>query len=122
MRPLSSPSFRIPPRTPQFDNPANYLPAPTVNVGLLTYASYALYTQPRLRHDTRLLSSAAAGALLLFGAEGYAAERYRETPAGREEERRARKEGAVLYRHAREAVLRPGVLGGLLGFCECRVT
>ena len=47
--------------------------------------------------------------------EGYAAEKYRETPAGQEEERKARAEGAALYRVARENLLRPGVLGGLLG-------
>ncbi|KAI0815221.1 hypothetical protein BC629DRAFT_1579714 [Irpex lacteus] len=86
-----------------------------VNVGLLGFASYSLYTKPHLRRDTKLLSSAAAAALALLSAEGYAAEKYRETPAGQEEERRARKEGAALYRVARENLLRPGVLGGLVG-------
>lgn len=89
-----------------------------VNVGLLGFASYSLYTKPHLRRDTKLLSSAAAAALALLSAEGYAAEKYRETPAGQEEERRARKEGAALYRVARENLLRPGVLGGLVGVCE----
>lgn len=89
-----------------------------VNVGLLSWASYALYTKPHLRRDTKLLASAAAAALTLLGAEGYAAEKYRETPAGQEEERRAKKEGAVLYRTAKEHLLRPGVLGGLVGVCE----
>ena len=87
-----------------------------MNVGLLSWASYALYTTPALRHDTRRLVSGAAAALALFGAEGYAAESYLATPEGREEERKARREGAALYRHAREVVLRPGVLGGILGF------
>ena len=86
-----------------------------VNLGLLSWASYALYTKPHLRRDTKVLASAAAAALTLLGAEGYAAEKYRETPAGQEEERRAKAEGAALYRAARENLLRPGVLGGLLG-------
>lgn len=62
-----------------------------------------------------MLASAAAAALTILGAEGYAAEKYRETAAGQEEERRARREGAALYRAARENILRPGVLGGLVG-------
>ena len=86
-----------------------------VNVGLLSWASYSLYTKPHLRHDSRLLASAAAAALTLLGAEGYAAEKYRETPAGQEEERRAKAEGAALYRAVKEHLLRPGVLGGLIG-------
>lgn len=89
-----------------------------VNVGLLSFASYSLYTRPHLRKDTRLLVSAAAAAFGLLTAEGYAAEKYLQTPAGREEERRARQEGAVLYRVARENILRPGVLGGMLGVCK----
>lgn len=62
--------------------------------------------------------SATAAALTILGAEGYAAEKYRETPAGREEERRAKEEGTALYRTCREHILRPGVLGGLVGVCE----
>ncbi|PCH43694.1 hypothetical protein WOLCODRAFT_26122 [Wolfiporia cocos MD-104 SS10] len=86
-----------------------------VNVGLLGSAGYALYTRPHLRRDARALASAAATALVVLGGESYAAEKYRETPRGRAEEERARSEGAALYRHARECILRPGVLGGLLG-------
>ncbi|KAI0074153.1 hypothetical protein K474DRAFT_1665732 [Panus rudis PR-1116 ss-1] len=86
-----------------------------VNVGLISGAGYAFYTQPHLRRDKRLISSTVAGALALFGAEGYLAEKYRETPAGQEEERKAREEGAALYRVAKEHILRPGVLGGLVG-------
>ena len=89
-----------------------------VNVGLLGWAGYNLYTKPYLRHDRRLLATGAAVALGLFGVEGYAAEKYLETPAGREEERKAREEGALLYRKAREIVLRPGVLGGMVGLCK----
>ena len=89
-----------------------------MNVGLLSWAGYQLYTKPHLRQDTRLLATSAAATLTLFGAEGYAAEQYRKTPRGKEEERKAKKEGALLYKHSREVVLRPGVFGGLLGLGE----
>ncbi|RPD53508.1 hypothetical protein L227DRAFT_581275 [Lentinus tigrinus ALCF2SS1-6] len=86
-----------------------------VNVGLISGAAYNFYTKPHLRRDTRAIASAVAGALTLLGAEGFAAEKYRETPRGQREAAKAKKEGAVLYRAAREHILRPGVLGGLLG-------
>ncbi|KAG7090864.1 hypothetical protein E1B28_009945 [Marasmius oreades] len=86
-----------------------------VNIGLLASVSRSFYTQSHLRRETKAISSTIAGALAILALEGYAAEKYRETPAGREEERRAREEGAVVYRHLREHILRPGVLGGLVG-------
>lgn len=86
-----------------------------VNVGLLGYASYALYTSPALRRDTRILTIGGISLAALFGAEGYAAERYAQTPRGKEERRKAKKEGAAFYRHTREVVLRPKVLGGVVG-------
>jgi hypothetical protein len=82
---------------------------------LIGAASYTLYTEPRLRRDTRVIGSAVGSAVALLGLEGYAASVYRETPRGREEERKARKEGAIIYKHSREIILRPGVLGGLVG-------
>ncbi|EKM54370.1 uncharacterized protein PHACADRAFT_196799 [Phanerochaete carnosa HHB-10118-sp] len=91
------------------------------NLGLLSWTGYALYMKPSLRRETRFLTSAAAAAVTILGAEGYAAERYRETPAGREEGRRARAEGAGLYRAVRVNLLRPGVLGGLLGLLNTAV-
>lgn len=78
-------------------------------------ASYALVLKPHLRRDSAFFVSAGAAAVALLSAEGFAAQKYRKTPTGREEERRAREEGAMLYRGAREYFLRPGVLGGLLG-------
>lgn len=89
-----------------------------MNVGILGGVGYTAYTRPDLRRDTRFLASTTAGILTLFGAEGYAAERYRETPAGQREEKRAKQEGAALYRVAHEQILRPGVLGGLVGACK----
>ena len=89
-----------------------------VNVGIISGAAYSFYTKPHLRRDTRAIAAAAAGALTLLSAEGYAAEKYRETPRGQREAAKAKKEGAALYRAAREHILRPGVLGGLLGVRE----
>jgi hypothetical protein len=92
-----------------------------VNIGLLASVSRSFYTQPHLRRDTRAISSTIAGAFAILALEGYAAEKYRETPVGREEERRAREEGAVIYRQLREHILRPGVLGGLVGLVNAAI-
>jgi hypothetical protein len=86
-----------------------------VNIGLLAGASRAFYINPRYRHDTTAISSTIAATIALLSAEGYAAEQYRKTPRGQEEERRAKEEGSLIYKHIREQILRPGVLGGLVG-------
>jgi hypothetical protein len=86
-----------------------------VNLGLLAGTSRAFYTQPHLRRDRTALSSAVAATIALISVEGYAAEKYRKTPRGQAEEKRARKEGTLIYKHLHEQVLRPGVLGGLVG-------
>lgn len=90
-----------------------------MNVGLIGAFGYQLYSRPSLRSDTRFLGTAAVSGLVLFGAEGYVAESYRLTAAGQEEERRAREEGAAIYRKTKDVVLRPGVLGGLVGVGTC---
>ncbi|KAJ6499414.1 hypothetical protein C8R45DRAFT_982310 [Mycena sanguinolenta] len=86
-----------------------------VNIGLLAGAARAFYVNPHYRRDTQIISATTAATLAILGVEGYAAEAYRKTAAGQEEERRAKEEGAVIYRHLREQILRPGTLGGLLG-------
>jgi len=86
-----------------------------VNVGLIGYAGYGLYARPETRSDTKIIGLSAVGFLSLFGAETVLANAYLKTAAGQEEERRAKEEGAALYRHTREVVLRPGFLGGLAG-------
>lgn len=86
-----------------------------VNVGLIGAFGYQLYNKPHLRSDTRTLATAGVSALILMGAEGYVAESYRNTPRGRAEEKRARQEGALWYAKTKDVVLRPGVLGGLVG-------
>jgi len=86
-----------------------------VNVGLLGYAGYLFYTTPAYRKDYRVLGGTAAAALALISAEGAVADAYLSTDEGQAELRRAEQEGSVLYRHTKEVVLRPGVLGGLVG-------
>lgn len=88
---------------------------PIVNVGLLAGVARSFYLQPELRRNPRVVSATVGAALALLTAEGYAAEQYGNTPAGRHEARRAKQEGTLLYRHFREQILRPGVLGGLVG-------
>ncbi|KAI0949501.1 hypothetical protein AcW1_009094 [Taiwanofungus camphoratus] len=92
-----------------------------LNVGLLSGAGYAFYTRPYLRRDGPTLAATLAASLALGSVETYAAEKYRQTPAGKAEEERARTEGAALYRCAREHILRPGVLSGLVGFLNVGV-
>lgn len=89
-----------------------------VNIGLLAGAGRAFYAQPDLRRNTTVISSVVAGTIALLSVEGFAAEKYRQTPSGREEERRAKEEGTLIYKHVREIVLRPGVLGGLVGLSK----
>jgi hypothetical protein len=88
------------------------------NIGLIGAAGYTFYNEPRLQRDTRAIGTTVAAGATLFALEGWGAAAYRQTPRGQAEERRARKEGVVLYNHAREVILRPGVLGGLVGLGE----
>lgn len=73
------------------------------------------YAKPELRRNASAISSAVAASIALLSLEGFAAEHYRKTPQGRKEERKAKKEHALIYRHLHEQIMRPGVLGGLLG-------
>ncbi|KAF8891646.1 hypothetical protein BD779DRAFT_1512273 [Infundibulicybe gibba] len=92
-----------------------------VNVGLLAGAGRMLYLQPDLRRNAKFMTSAAIAVTSILSIEGYAAEQYRRTPRGREEERRARKEGSLIYSQLRQHILRPGVLGGLVGIVNTAV-
>lgn len=49
----------------------------------------------------------------------FVADSYLETPEGRAEAERAKREGSRLYLQAKEVILRPNVAGGLAGICEC---
>lgn len=90
-----------------------------MNLALLGTAGYQFYTRPEIRTDTRIVGGTLAGALVLFGAEGWLAEAYAETDAGQREAARAKEEGAAVWRHTKEVVLRPGVFGGLIGIRAC---
>lgn len=96
-----------------------------------------------MRQDTRFLSTSIIGTLALFGGEGYVfsssschfspsftlfihlhadpllnryvAEAYLQTDAGKASQKRAKEEGSELYTHSKNIILRPGVLGGLVG-------
>lgn len=82
-----------------------------MNIGLLAGASYAFYTHPRLRRDTKAIISTIAATFALFSAESYAA----ETRQGKAAKRKAREEGGSVYRRVRERALRSGGLGGVVG-------
>ena len=86
-----------------------------MNIGLLAGAARAFYVNPGYRRDTKVLSTTAAATFALLGLEGYGAAWYANTPKGQAEAKKAKEEGTLVYRHAREQILRPGVLGGLLG-------
>lgn len=92
-----------------------------VNVGLLAGVSRAFYINPHYRSDTKVITYTVLGSLALLSTEGYAAEAYAQTPAGRDEARRAKEEGTLIYKHTREVVLRPGVLGGLVGLLNAGI-
>ncbi|PBK91354.1 hypothetical protein ARMGADRAFT_1105746 [Armillaria gallica] len=92
-----------------------------VNVGILAGAARSFYTQPHLRRDTKAISAAVAASIALLSVEGFAVEKYSKAPKGQEEARRAKEEGSLIYRHLREQILRPGVLGGLLGIVNAGI-
>jgi hypothetical protein len=89
-----------------------------VNIGLLASVGRTFYLRPHLRRDATAISSALAATVALISIEGFAAEKYLQTPRGQEEERRAKKEGALIFRHTHEQIMRPGVLGGVVGIGE----
>jgi len=86
-----------------------------VNVGILSTLGYYGYTRRDQPWDRRVVSSAVAGTLALFSAEGYVAESYLNTPEGQQEAERAKREGSKFYNQSKEVILRPGVFGGLAG-------
>jgi len=89
-----------------------------VNIGVFAAIGSTFYNRPYLRRDATAISSAVAASLGLLTLEGYAAEQYRKTPRGQEEERRAKREGAIIFQKVHEHVMRPDVLGGIVGLGE----
>lgn len=88
-----------------------------MNIGLLAGASYAFYVQPRLRHDTKVITSALAAAFVLFRAESYTAKACRSTFWGKASEREV-EERPLIYHRSREHMLRPWALRRTIGFGE----
>ncbi|KAJ7594795.1 hypothetical protein C8J56DRAFT_1161352 [Mycena floridula] len=86
-----------------------------VNIGLALGAARSFYIDNELRRNPKVISSTVAAAAAILAVEGYGVEAYRKTAGGQEEERRAKEEGTLIYKHIREVVFRPGVLGGLVG-------
>jgi hypothetical protein len=89
-----------------------------VNIGLLASVGRTFYLRPHLRRDATAISSALAATVALISIEGFTAEKYLQTSRGQEEERRAKKEGALVFRHTHEQIMRPRVLGGIVGIGE----
>jgi hypothetical protein len=91
-----------------------------VNISLLAGASYAFYTQPRFRRDTKVITTALVAAVMLFSAETYATEACQSTASCRAAERGI-EDRPVSYRRAHEYALRPRVLGRMFGLGESSV-
>jgi hypothetical protein len=87
----------------------------TVNIGVFASIGRTFYTRPEMRQNAIAISSAVATSMVLLSLEGFIAEAYIKTPRGKEEEKRARKDGARLYRRVQEQIMRPQALGGIVG-------
>ena len=90
----------------------------TVNIGLLASVGRIFYLRPHLRRDATATSSALAATVALISIESFAAEKYYQTSRGQEQHRRATKEGTLVFRSIHEQIMRPSVLGGLVGIGE----
>lgn len=89
-----------------------------MNIGLLASVGRTFYLRPHLRRDTTAISSALAATVALISIEGFAAEKYCQASRGQGKGRRAKKEGALIFRYTHEQIMRPGVLGGVVGISE----
>ncbi|KAG5635214.1 hypothetical protein H0H81_012018 [Sphagnurus paluster] len=83
------------------------------HVGIIFCVGRAFYNQPRLYQNRFVVSSTLAAALAAASIEGYVIERYSQTPRGHDEQRHVKEDGALIYLY--DQILRPGVLGGILG-------
>jgi len=89
----------------------------TVNIGLLASVGRIFYLRPHLRRDATAISSALAATVALISIESIAAEKYRQRPRD-QEHKRATEEGTLVFRRIQEQIIRPNVLGGLVGMGE----
>lgn len=91
------------------------------NVGLLSVIGYHAYTRRNVPWDRNIVGGTVASVLALFGIQGIVAEKFANTPEGKQEIEQAKREGSKFYVNAREVILRPGVAGGLLGVVNVAV-
>jgi len=87
-----------------------------VNVGVLgAVGTYGYKNWHQDSWDQSTVAAIAVGIFTLLGAESFAAVQYSKTPEGRKARQKAKEEGSAVYKHLHEAILRPGVLGGIFG-------
>lgn len=86
-----------------------------MNVGLLGGIGYFAYTNPALRQNPRVVTATAIGVFALAGLEGYIAEENGLARGRRDRKGAARKRVSGLVPSVKEHLLRPGVLGGIVG-------
>jgi hypothetical protein len=87
-----------------------------VNIGLLAGGSYALYTRPRLRCDTKVIVSAMAATFALFGTERYAIKACQSSPKNVQDwNKEEGSEAALACHRVREHVPGSGISGGATG-------
>ena len=90
-----------------------------MNIGLLGGIAYFAYTQPALRQNVRVVSTTAIGILAVAGVEGYIAQENGHPPGRKERKGASRKRTSGLVSSIKEHLLRPGVLGGVVGIGRC---
>jgi len=86
-----------------------------VNIGLLASVGRIFYVRPHLRRDVAAITSAVAAATAIIAVEGVASVRFCPTPQGREQQKKMKKQGATVMHHLHEQIMRPGILGGMIG-------
>jgi hypothetical protein len=77
----------------------------TCDIGLLVFVGHL---RSHLRRDATAISSALAAAVTLISIDSFAGEGYQ--PLRGQEERRATKEGALVFRRIHEQIIRSSVL------------
>ena len=60
----------------QLSNGRLQINAPLVNLGLIGYTGYKIYSEPHLRHDHMFVTSTIAGTAVIIGLEGYGAQTF----------------------------------------------
>ncbi|KAI0793270.1 hypothetical protein C8Q75DRAFT_804087 [Abortiporus biennis] len=90
-----------------------------VNVGLLSGIGYTFYTRQSVRHDARALSIAIGGTAALFGTQGFLLDFFRRSSSPTTRGSSRERQGGLAS--IKEHMLRPGVLGGLVGLVNAGI-